>query len=369
MKLDRKNQILKYIVEDYIRTAQPVGSKNLLEKYNLNCSSATIRNTMAELEKEGLIEKTHISSGRVPSAKGYQFYLEHLDKSSMMPTIDIEFQKEFQKILQNKSRSVEEVLSKSCEVLSEMTKMATVVLGPKAHDERLVSMQLLKLTDKSAMGIFITDSGYVEKKTFVIDAKSTFDALHNAVAMLNERLAGTRISELEEKALALKPIAISMFGREGNLVIQAFLETLLSFTQKRYQVYGQKNLLNLPEFAEDREAFMSAVETLEDPHSLEKSLSEKEDLGYANIGFTNENKGDFAILSKSINGKDLIAVVGPKRMDYRKILSSLEYVVYMLNKYYFSTGGSTSLIPISVPETLETQSKEKKKTAKKGSGK
>lgn len=350
MKLERKEEILKAIVEEFIRTAQPVGSETLLKKYQLKCSSATIRNAMAALEKEGYLEKTHVSSGRVPSSKGYQYYLEKLDNSSMMTTIDMEFQREFQRILNNKSKSVEDVLSQSCEILSEMTKMATVVLGPRANDEKLVSVQLLKLSNNSAMGIFITDSGYVEKKTFVIDDKNSgaYETLKNAVSLLNDRLSGTPISELEDKARLLKPIAISLFGKEGDLVIQAFMETLLSFTKKRYQVYGQKNLLNMPEFSNDINSFLSAVETLEDPSKLEKNLSENDNLGFCNVGFTNENKGDFAIISKAVNGKDQIAVVGPKRMDYKRILSALEYVVYMLDKYYFSSSSnSTSLVPIS----------------------
>lgn len=374
MKTERRDQILKCIVEEFIQTAQPVGSEALLKKYQLNCSSATIRNAMAELEKLGLIEKTHASSGRSPSVKGYQYYLEKLDTSNMLPSIDIAFQKEFQKILENKSRSVEEVLSRSCDVLSEMTNMATIVLGPKAHDEKLVSMQLIKLSETSSMGIFITDSGYVEKKTFVLDSNSPFDfyQLQNAVALLNDRLVGTRISELSEKTKALQPIASKMFGREGDLVIQAFLETIVSFSRKRYQVHGQKNLLSLPEFSSDKEAFLSAVDTLENPHQLEKNLIERDDLGYANIGFANEQKGDFAIISKNLNSNDSIAVVGPKRMDYKKILSALEYVVYMLNKYYFSSGQSTSLVPVSEPEVIpgdKTKKKSTKTVSKKGARK
>ena len=372
MKLERKEEILKAIVEEFIRTAQPVGSETLLKKYQLKCSSATIRNAMAALEKEGYLEKTHVSSGRVPSSKGYQYYLEKLDNSSMMTTIDMEFQREFQRILNNKSKSVEDVLSQSCEILSEMTKMATVVLGPRANDEKLVSVQLLKLSNNSAMGIFITDSGYVEKKTFVIDDKNSgaYETLKNAVSLLNDRLSGTPISELEDKARLLKPIAISLFGKEGDLVIQAFMETLLSFTKKRYQVYGQKNLLNMPEFSNDINSFLSAVETLEDPSKLEKNLSENDNLGFCNVGFTNENKGDFAIISKAVNGKDQIAVVGPKRMDYKRILSALEYVVYMLDKYYFSSSSnSTSLVPVSAIDDERKDvipKKTTKSTTKKG---
>lgn len=371
MKLARKDEILKCIVEEFIQTAQPVGSNALLEKYKLNCSSATIRNAMAELEKDGMLEKTHVSSGRVPSAKAYHYYLDRLDNSSLMNSVDMEFQREFQEVLKSKSRSVEEVISKSCQMLSEMTKMATVVLGPKVTNEKLISVQLLKLTEKTAMGIFITDSGYVEKKTFVIDPKDgvTFQQFSNTMQMLNERLTGTKLSDLEEKAKALQPIASQMFGKGGDIIMEAFLQALVSFAKKRYEVYGEKNLLSLPEFSSDKETFMKTLSVLQDPNSLEKNLSDKDDLGNVNVSFTNENKGDFAIVSKQFNGKDQLAVVGPKRMNYKKVVSALEYIVYMLDHYYFADSPKgSSLIPISnvKDNKVEKTVKKHKVTAKKG---
>lgn len=371
MKLARKDEILKCIVEEFIQTAQPVGSNALLEKYKLNCSSATIRNAMAELEKDGMLEKTHVSSGRVPSAKAYHYYLDRLDNSSLMNSVDMEFQREFQEVLKSKSRSVEEVISKSCQMLSEMTKMATVVLGPKVTNEKLISVQLLKLTEKTAMGIFITDSGYVEKKTFVIDPKDgvTFQQFSNTMQMLNERLTGTKLSDLEEKAKALQPIASQMFGKGGDIIMEAFLQALVSFAKKRYEVYGEKNLLSLPEFSSDKETFMKTLSVLQDPNSLEKNLSDKDDLGNVNVSFTNENKGDFAIVSKQFNGKDQLAVVGPKRMNYKKVVSALEYIVYMLDHYYFADSHKgSSLIPVSnvKDNKVEKTVKKHKVTAKKG---
>ncbi len=371
MKTERKDEILKYIVEEFIRTAQPVGSKSLLNRYNMDCSSATIRNAMVELEKDGMLEKTHVSSGRVPSAKGYQYYLDHLDNSSLMNSVDLEFQREFQEVLKNKSRSVEDVISKSCQMLSEMTNMATVVLGPKSSNETLISVQLLRLNENSAMGIFITDSGYVEKKTFVINPKDgvTFNQLTNTMSMLNERLAGTKISELEAKAKALQPIASKTFGKGGDIIMEAFLQALVSFTRKRYEVYGEKNLLSLPEFSNSKESFINAYDALQNPNALEKNFAGQDDLGSVNVSFTNENKGDFAIVSKKFNGKDQLAVVGPKRMDYKKVLSALEYIVYMLDRYYFSDGhNSSSLVPVSTPKEVldEKPGRKKKQPSKKG---
>jgi len=370
MNLKRKEQILKCIVEEFIKTAEPVGSETLLKNYHLDCSSATVRNAMAELEKEGMLEKTHVSSGRVPSSQGYQYYLDHLGEKNLTDSVDMDFQREFQKVMQSKTQSVEEVLAKSCKLLSEMTNMATVVLGPKADQERLVSIQLLKLSDTTAMGIFITDSGYVEKKTFVIPnlygPNSSFDQAINAVALLNERLKGTKISELSEKTKMIAPIVVHMYGKEGSVVIETFLETIISFAKKRFAVYGQKNLLDLPEYQKDKEAYMNAVKALENPDKLEHDFASSDDLGSVKVGFTNDKLGDLAVVSKAINFKDQIAVIGPKRMDYKKILSALEYVVYMLDKYFStSNDNSSALVPVSTPTDISPKKNAKSTTNKK----
>ena len=373
MNQTRKFQILKLIVEEYIKTSQPVGSKTLLEKYKLDCSSATIRNAMAELEKDEYLEKTHVSSGRIPSSKGYQYYLDHLDNNSLNSSIDLDFQKEFQTIIDSKTSSMEDSLMKSCEMLSEMTKMAIVVLGPKADQETLVSIQLIPLGPSQALGILITDSGYVEKKTFMIpeEAKDSFQAMQSAVSVLNERLTGTKLIELEEKAKLLAPVITATFGNSGQFVMRAFFEALLGVVKKRFKVYGQKNLLSLPEYSQDSEAFLNAVDALANPLGLEHDLSNSDDLGDVKVGFTNDKAGDLAIVSKSLNGKDSIAVVGPKRMDYKQVLSILDYVIYMLGKKFSSNNQQSALVPIAPPEEIKPNknSNHAKKTQTKKGGK
>ncbi len=373
MKESRKFQILKLIVEEYIKTSQPVGSKTLLEKYKLDCSSATIRNAMAELENEDYLEKTHVSSGRVPSPKGYQYYLDHLDSKSWSNQVDLDFQKEFQTIIDNKTSSMEDSLKQSCEMLSEITNMAIVVLGPKADQESLVSIQLIPLGTNQALGILITDSGYVEKKTFVLPNNSTayFSTMESAVKVLNEKLTGTKITQLEEKAKLLAPVIVQTFGQSGQFVMRAFLEALIGFAKKRFEVYGQKNLLSLPEYSQDSEAFLNAIEALTNPLGLEHDLSSNDDLGDVKVGFTNDNAGDLAIVSKSLSSKDSIAVVGPKRMDYKQVLGILDYVIYMLNKKFSSSTSTSALIPVepvkeAIDTTKHTPTPAKKKSTKKG---
>ena len=162
MSLTRKQEILKLIVEDFIRTAKPISSKYLIEKYGLRWSSATIRNDMQTLENEGLIEKTHTSSGRVPSANGYRYYVENLRNSS----VDSKFKNELKNIFDS-SKSIEDVLKESCAILSHMTNLTSVVLGPRADNERLIDIHLVPINDVTCTVLFVTDSGYVENKTFL----------------------------------------------------------------------------------------------------------------------------------------------------------------------------------------------------------
>ena len=143
MEFNRSDAILKYIVEYFIKHAQPVSSQTLIDEYKLPYSSATIRNEMFALEKLGLIEKTHTSSGRVPSSEGYKYYCEHLRNKD----ISEEFKNSIQTILDSKVQSVEEVIKESCEILSHMTSLVSVVMGPDEKAERLASMQMIQISD------------------------------------------------------------------------------------------------------------------------------------------------------------------------------------------------------------------------------
>ncbi|MCF0116900.1 MAG: heat-inducible transcription repressor HrcA, partial [Bacilli bacterium] len=173
MDLSRRDLILKYIVDSFIKTAQPIGSQTLIEQYDLPYSSATIRNEMQMLENDGFLEKTHTSSGRIPSSKGYRYYVENLRNKDLDENIKFQLQT----ILQEKNKSIEDIIKESCEILSHMTNLASVVLGPASDNEHLVSLQIIPLTNSSATAVFVTDKGYVENKTFVIPPTISMDDL------------------------------------------------------------------------------------------------------------------------------------------------------------------------------------------------
>ncbi len=334
MSLSRRELILKCIVEYFIKYAQPVGSHTLIEKYHLNCSSATIRNEMMELENLGYLEKTHTSSGRVPSSKGYRYYIDHLREND----IDEAIKTNLAVIFNEKSKSIDEVIKESCQILSHMTNLASVVLGPNATEEHLVSIQFIPLGHNSATAVFVTDKGYVENKTFILPKNIEISDIEGCMKMLNDRLKGTPVSNLVEKTELLKPI-ITQYIKNNDVVYQQIAKALLNFTTQRVSMFGTDNLLEQPEFSQDVNKLSKLLKFIEAPEKV-KSLVDSDDDGFGiHIAEDNgENFEDVSIISSNINvggeKRGKIALVGPKRMDYDKVISALEYLVEQINELY-----------------------------------
>ena len=145
----RKERILKLIVEQFIQTAQPVGSQTLINEYNLPYSSATIRNEMSELEKDGLIEKPHTSAGRIPSNKGYRYYIERLREKE----IDQDVKTKMHELFSSHDIAINEIVKHGCEIISQMTNLTSVVLGPNSSNELLSKIQYIPLNNNSAVAV------------------------------------------------------------------------------------------------------------------------------------------------------------------------------------------------------------------------
>jgi heat-inducible transcriptional repressor len=336
--MKRKDYILKLIVQHFIKTAQPVGSKTLIEEYDLQYSSATIRAEMNALEQEGLLEKTHTSSGRVPSSQGYQYYISNLRDSN----INEEIKHRIQTVLDQKIASIDEIIKESCEILAHMTNLASVVLGPDSKQEKLVSIQIIPLSNKSATAVFVTDQGYVENKTFVINDESSIDDVKECIKLLNDRLVGTPVSELVEKMESIKPL-LSDYIIDHDVVYQALLQTFLRFANDRLETYGKSELLKQPEFANDADKLKKIIDLLDNPTQIKQYVKDKKGDGIiVKIG-DSESNDDVSVVSAniSIDGvkEGTISILGPKRMDYDQVLSTLEYVVAAISNHFDSKKG------------------------------
>ncbi len=342
MSLTRSETILKMIVEYFIKTAEPVGSQTLIEEYNLPYSSATIRNEMSALEKMGYIEKPHTSAGRVPSSRGYEYYCKHLRDKELNENI----RHSLQSVLDSKVQSVEEVLKRSCEIISHMTNLVTVVMGPEEKAEHLASVQLVPINENTITAVFVTDKGYVENKTFILEENIKTDEVIKCVNLLNERLKGTPITGLVEKMESLRPV-LSDYIVSHDVVYQAILESLVRFAGDRLSLYGKEELFNHPEFKNDTEALMRVMKLLDDASLLRKADYQIEDDYETAVSIGDiEGNPDVAIVTTKVkigrDGENTITLVGPKRMDYDKALSALEYLSQELDKYFNDKGGHSS---------------------------
>jgi len=331
--MNRRDKILKLIVDHFIKTAQPVGSQTLLDEYHLEYSSETIRSEMNALEIDGLLEKTHTSSGRVPSSKGYRYYVDNLREKSL----DEEIQHRIQTVLNQKVQSAEEVIKESCEILSHMTNLVSVVLGPNANEEKLVSLQIIPISEKSATAVFVTDTGYVENKTFNVGEKIKIDDVQSCVKLLNDRLSGTPISELVIKMQAIKPL-ISDLIVGHDILYQAMLETFLRFASDRLSLYGRERLLDQPEYSTDIHKLKKILQMLNSPDLLRDITKEGDNELTIRIGEDDNDYEDVAVVSAKLKvpgqKEGSIAIVGPRRMDYAKVINYLEYVVESIEKHF-----------------------------------
>src|SRR5699024_196680 len=181
MLTERQLLILHVIIDDFIKTAQPVGSRAIAKKHQISYSPATIRNVMADLEEMGLIEKTHSSSGRIPSERGYRYYVDHL----VSPYISTGHIEVFQHLLQNDSLEKEQIIQQSADILSELTNYASIVLGPRVFETKLKQLQIVPLSSQAAVAILITDTGHVEHRAFTIPEEIESVDLEKMVNILN----------------------------------------------------------------------------------------------------------------------------------------------------------------------------------------
>lgn len=328
MLSNRQLLIFKCIVEEFIDTAEPVGSKALMTKYELPFSSATIRNEMSFLEEYGFLEKTHTSSGRIPSTDGYRFYVNTL----LEPIIEEDVKNQVSTILGNKHQSLNEIIQESCEMLSELTHLTTVALGPDSSYERLQNITLVPLGRNSVTAIIVTDQGHVESRIFNIKDEDYLEDLKSCVLVMNELLEGTPINQVVLRLERdVKPV-LSARVKEHEVLFNAFLEAFMKFASSTVYFSGKENMLYQPEYDDVNKLrrLVSAFENSNSWQSLEPiALEEGVSVRIGSESSIGE-LSDVSVISASFKtGKDSkgsISVIGPTRMPYEKVVSLVEYI-------------------------------------------
>ena len=326
----RQKDLLRIVVEEYVKNVKPVGSKSLVKR--LNCSSATIRNDMAFLETLGYLEKTHSSSGRIPSEEGYRYYTEHLMKPKEISGDTV---LKLQTILSNKDLVVSDAILKCMEIISEITNYTSVVLGKDSGNELLKQVSIIPIDDSKVVALVVTNSGHVENKHASIPSTISINEVVKSCEIINKNLSGTKLSEVSAKLeYEIKPI-IATEIKQYETVMSFFQEAFNDFTVKQSDVFfsGKTNILKQPEYNEPKK-IKGIISKLENVELVKKIETDDEGINIF-IGEENEFDEDVTIIKTSYklgNEEGTMAIIGPKRMEYGKVVTLLNYIKNYLER-------------------------------------
>ncbi|MCA1031812.1 heat-inducible transcriptional repressor HrcA [Bacillus timonensis] len=334
MLTDRQLLILQVIIDDFISSAQPVGSRTLSKKDEITLSSATIRNEMSDLEELGFIEKTHSSSGRVPSEKGYRYYVDHLLSPQRLSKKDKD---EVKSIFAERIYELEKVVQKSAQILSELTNYTSIVLGPAVKENRVRRLQIIPINKDTAVAIIVTDTGYVENR--MISFPSTLDPsdIEKMVNILNERLVGVPLNELQDKIYLEVATLLKTHIRNYDSLLQALTGTFNISANDKVYFGGKTNMLSQPEF-HDIQKIRSLLTMIENEKEFYELLRTNQTGINIKIGRENQVSAmencSLITATYSIGAEHLgsIAILGPTRMEYSRVVSLLQLISTDLTK-------------------------------------
>lgn len=323
---ERKNNLLKVIVETYIKTVKPVGSKALCDLFG--CSSATIRNEMAILEEMGYLEKNHISSGRVPSEAGYRYYVKNLMEPEKLTGSEM---LQLQKIFANTDILLSDAINKCMDIISDITNYTSVVLGKSGVDNNLLQINIIDLGNNQVVAVVCTDKGNVENKTFNLPDTINVKEVIKASEIINKMLVGTPINDVGKRLeLEVKPVIKNQI-RQYETVYNIFYDAFNDFVNNNSNIHvtGKTKIFEQPEYNDINE-LKRLANKLEDNNLITKveEVSDEDNIKVY-IGDENEFDSNCTIIRKKyhVNGEEgTIAVIGPKRMDYQRIVGLLEYI-------------------------------------------
>lgn len=321
MLTNRQNEILKIIVLEYIKLAKPVSSNLICD--TLNCSSATVRSEMATLEDYGYLEKTHTSSGRIPSEEGYRYYVDNLME---LKTMSAEDMLKLQIIFHNNQLEISDCLKKSLEIVSELTNYTSIKLGVTSHENILKEFNVVPLDNRNMIAIVITDRGHVEHKNIDV-GNIDIEEVKKTVNLINNMIIGTPIDEVSAKLeYEVKPV-IGKYVKEHERLYNVFYDVFNNFTNKNVDIVGKKNILNQPEF-NNIDKVKEILDKFDD-ENLATIVEEKENDIKIYIGKENNLDNDMTVIKtkyKTPIEEGTIAIVGPKRMEYDRVVALLDYI-------------------------------------------
>lgn len=333
---DRKKEILKAVIKEYILTAEPIGSRTISKRYQLNVSSATIRNEMADLEEMGYIKQPHTSAGRIPSNKGYRIYVDLLMDVQKIPS---EAARKIKKEYLSKKQEARDIMAATSQVLSNLTRYTALVASPKSRDNTFRNIQLIPLEGKEIMIIIVNGSGMIHHQKKRLQGRISRKKLDDVSRIINEICSDLPLNQIGPDLLNQIENKIASDGIFLD-VMTSLSQILASTGEKWDRIYlgGTTNILDQPEFA-DLEKVKVVLRLLEQENILRELLNSLPSRNLdVIIGEENQLEAikDCSMVTAdySLGGQSFgkLAILGPTRMEYPKVVAIVEFMSRVLSK-------------------------------------
>lgn len=335
MDLDeRKRHILKALINDYIVSAEPIGSRTIAKKYGFGISSATIRNEMADLEDMGYLEQPHTSAGRIPSDKGYRAYVDHLMKIDRLTNLETDNIKN--SICKIAAGEIEKIIRETSKILSILTNYTTIVMAPQTKKSEVKHIQLIPMDSMHVMAVVVTNFGIIRNANIALSQPITSEKLVAINNLLNDKLKGLTIEEINIGIISDVQRNVTGYNEILNEIIPILYEGLKYIDNSEVYLEGSSNIFNYPEYNAIDKA-KSFLTVMDKKDFLCKILSCQVDDMKISIGHENEYDeiSDCSLVTTTYKiGENVvgsIGIIGPTRMHYSKVMAVLEYFTSYLN--------------------------------------
>jgi heat-inducible transcriptional repressor len=331
---DRKIRILQAIINDYIRTGDPVGSRTIAKNYNLGIGSATIRNEMADLEDMGYLEQPHASAGRIPSSKGYRLYVDELmDNQRITVEEDLKIK---QYIIDSAMLEVDKIVKQTSALLSELTKLTCVIESPSVKKSFVKSIQLIKIDDYNLVSVFLTDTGLIKNHIMKLNSRvPQIETLMRINQVINNRLVNLSIEEINLEVINNLKKDLGEYEEIFNAILPVLYETLNVADSSEVFMEGTTNIFNYAEY-NDIDKAKEILSLFNDKESLMDLFNPQDNITIS-IGDENykQQAKDCSIISAEYSFRDRpigkIGLIGPRRINYSKVITIMAEVIKELN--------------------------------------
>lgn len=330
----RKRKILQAIVEEYIDTSEPVSSGSLVKNEELNCSSATIRNEMAELERIGFLEQPHTSAGRIPSEKGYRYYVDELLREDALSRKEMELIRD---MLETKVNNLEDLTKIATTTLSEITHYTTVAVEPNMSNHTIIDIKFILLGSRVLMAVILTDSGIIRESVIKFDDDLSGDQVEDLTYVFKNKLVGKPLEKIDGP---IEDYILSEIQTGIDIIEKVIAEINKLLDNSKTYIEGANKVVDMPEFKkmDMTKDFLNAL-TAKDVIADVMTSGIAQDINvYIGSESEKEELKNFSIVTFNhlLDGKDIgtIGIIGPTRMDYSKVISVMKYISKKLNDGY-----------------------------------